>query len=160
MVRKISPLLLALALAVPSGAGETRALLGVSYGGLRNDNRKVFASAEVGHQLGDGPFGLWGAVEGFTGDGGYIGAGPLLMWSPGSNWVIAGGSGPGVYVRQDGENLGYALEFRSTFYVAHRLGHAGWLGASISHYSNAHLGSCNPGAETVRLFWSFTIPRR
>jgi hypothetical protein len=160
MIRTIGTLVLALALAVPSGAGQTQGLLGVSCGSLRKRPYRAFASLEVDHQLDHGPFGVWGALEGLTGHGGYLGAGPLLVWSPGSNWVVAGGSGPGYYVREDGMDLGYALEFRSTFYLAHRLGKAGWLGTSVSHYSNAHLRSCNPGAETVRLFWSFAIPRR
>ena len=153
-------MVLALAAATPSAAGETQALLGPSYGSFRHRPRRAFVSLELDHHLDDGPFGWWGAVEGLTGDGGYLGAGPLLVWSPVSSWVVAGGSGPGYYVRQDGMDLGYALEFRSTFYLAHRLQRAGWLGASVSHFSNAHLRSYNPGAETLRVFWSFPVFRR
>jgi len=153
-------LVLVLAASAPSSAGETQALLGPSCGSFRHRPRRVFASFELDHQLDGSMFGCWGALEGLTGDGGYIGAGPLVVLSPGSGWVIAGGSGPGYYVRQDGMDLGYALEFRSTFYLAHRLKSSGLVGASISHYSNAHLSSYNPGAEVVRLFWSFPVFRR
>lgn len=157
---KIGPLALVLALAAPSLAGETQVLLGPSFGALRSRPRRIIASLEVDHQLDDSPFGVWGALDGMIDDGQFLGVGPLLKVSPGSGWMLAAGSGPGYYMHESGPDLGFALEFRSTFYIAHRLGNAGWLGTSISHYSNAHLRTYNPGAETVRLFWSFTVPWR
>lgn len=150
-------LLLGLALARPARADATHLQLGASYGALRERSRRGIASVEVDHRPDGWPVGIWGAVEVAPGAGQYVGVGPFLAWSPTPAWVLAGGSGPGYYHRQSGLELGYQLEFRSTFYLAHRLGRTGWAGASISHYSNAHLRSSNPGAETVRLFWSFPV---
>jgi hypothetical protein len=132
--------------------------VGTSYGAFRYHPRKVFLSLELDHRLGDSPFGLWGTLEGKEGTGQFIGAGPLLVGSPAPGWKWAAGSGPGYYHRQAGLDLGYQLEFRSSCYVAHRLGLAGWLGISVSHYSNAHLRPSNPGSETLRVFWSVPLP--
>jgi AcrR family transcriptional regulator len=80
------------------------------------------------------------------------------LWSPGSRWLFAVATGPGYYFRQSGFDLGYALEFRSTFYAARRLGHGNAVGISFSHYSNSGMRNHNPGAETVRVFYAFPVP--
>jgi hypothetical protein len=149
---------LLLVLALPALAGGTQVQVGASLGGLRERPRRAFLNLELQHTLGSGPLGGWVALEGLVGDGEYLGLGPMVTWSPSPGWSIAAGSGPGYYLREDGLDLGYPMEFRSTFYLARRIGTASWLGASISHYSNGGLRKHNPGAETVRLFWAVQLP--
>ena len=157
---RLLPLILGLTLAVPSRAGETAVLVGPCFGPLRQPPRRAFGSLEVDHRLDDSCFGLWGTFD-FTTDGDhFVGAGPSVTWSPGGRWLLAGSSGPGYYLRQSGFDLGCTLEFRSTFYVAHRIGRGGWAGVSYSHYSNGGLRKHNPGAETMRLFWAIPFARR
>lgn len=158
-IRRIVPLFLGLLLAPPSRAQSTELTLGASYGALRDKAKHGIANLEADYLVGSGPLGFWGALDLVPGDRAqFLGAGPLLAWSPTSGWLLAASSGPGYYREGNGKDLGYQVEFRSTFYVARRLGKASWLGSSISHYSNAHLRSYNPGAETVRVFWSFPLP--
>jgi hypothetical protein len=144
--------------ATPARAeSATWGMVGTSYGAYRYHPRKLFLSLELDRKPGAGPLGFWVALEGREGTGQYLGAGPLLVWAPNPDWKVAGSSGPGYYHRNSGLDLGCQLEFRSSCYVAHRLGSAGWLGLSASHYSNAHLGHTNPGAETLRVFWSIPL---
>jgi hypothetical protein len=150
-------LALACAAAAFARAGETWGMVGSSYGAFRYHPRKVFLSLELDHKVGSSPFGFWTALEGKEGTGQYLGFGPLAVYSPSSDWKFAVSSGPGYYHRQEGLDLGYQVEFRSSAYVAHRIGGAGWLGISVSHYSNAHLRPGNPGAETLRVFWSIPL---
>ena len=151
------PALLALAAGPAAAESATWGLVGTSYGAFRDHPRKLFLSLELDHKVEEGPLGYWVALEGREGVGQYLGVGPLLVWSPNPDWKFAGSSGPGYYHRNNGLDLGYQVEFRSSSYVARRIGPAGWVGFSVSHYSNAHLRTKNPGAETLRMFWSIPL---
>ncbi len=151
-------LVLALALAAPSRAGDTWGLVGASLGPLRNSPRRVIADMELDHQVDGGPFGVWAALDVSTKGDYYVGTGPGVLWSPDSRWLFAAATGPGYYFRQSGFDLGYALEFRSTFYAARRLEHGNVVGTSFSHYSNSGMRNHNPGAETVRVFYAIPVP--
>jgi len=58
------------------------------------------------------------------------------------------------YNRNGGENLGYPLEFRSGAELAYRFDDRSRLGVELYHMSNAHLGTTNPGEESINLVYS------
>ena len=80
--RRAWPLVLALALAAPSRAGDTWGLVGASLGPLRNSPRRVLADMELDHQVDDGPFGVWAALDVSTNGDYYVGTGPGVSGPP------------------------------------------------------------------------------
>ncbi len=66
--------------------------------------------------------------------------------------------GPGFYSEDKGIELGYSLEFRSTFEVSRRLADGWRVGASFGNISNAGFGEKNPGSETLKFFVALPVP--
>ena len=63
---------------------------------------------------------------------------------------------PGIYSQGNGKNLGYPLEFRTSFELGYQFD-SGWrLTGQYYHISNATLGSINPGIEGALLNLCFT----
>lgn len=88
----------------------------------------------------------------------FIGAGVLMDIYFGNRLVVTPSFAPHYY--HGGSNkldLGYALEFRSQVEVAYRFDDRSRLGMSVSHYSNASLGSSNPGTESAILYYSYPV---
>ena len=54
----------------------------------------------------------------------------------------------------DDLDLGHVIEFRSQVEMAYRFEDRSRIGLSVSHYSNASLGSENPGSESFMLNYS------
>ena len=62
------------------------------------------------------------------------------------------GFAPGLYEHFMGPNLGYYLEFRTSFSLGCKFPNQAVLGAELAHISNAGLGKYNPGVEILSVF--------
>lgn len=94
---------------------------------------------------------FWGLE--WTSDGALYGLGGLYLERViGENFLLTPSFGGGLYSKGDGKDLGYGLEFRSALEISRKLfGGSYRIGLSLSHISNANLGSENPGAEVLSL---------
>lgn len=99
------------------------------------------------------PFGSFAATtQGQT----FTGGGVLIDVFFGRRWVMTPSISANFYTGENSkQDLGYPLEFRSQLEMAYRFDDRSRLGLALSHYSNAGLGSENPGTETVSLYYSF-----
>ena len=90
---------------------------------------------------------------------GFIGAGILLDIYVGRRFVMTPSFAPHYYWGGNKKlDLGHSIEFRSQMEFAYRLDNRSRLGMAISHYSNAGIGSTNPGTETATVY--FSVPLR
>lgn len=64
---------------------------------------------------------------------------------------------PGGYFKGGGLDLGFPLEFRTCLELSYRFKNKGRLGAMFYHISNASIGSRNPGAECLSLFYAIPL---
>lgn len=78
----------------------------------------------------------------------------LLFWK---HIHFAPGFAAGYYEKGRGKNLGYPLEFRSGVELGWQFDDASRLGIHFYHLSNAHLGSKNPGEESLVLFYDLPL---
>lgn len=78
----------------------------------------------------------------------------------GKHFVLTPSFAPGLYFKGSGKSLHFPLEFRSAIECAHIFQNQARLGAQFYHISNASLGSKNPGAESLILFYALPIPRK
>jgi len=64
---------------------------------------------------------------------------------------------PGIYVRGDGPDLGFPLQYRGALGAGVNFGDTGSLSVFFDHRSNANASEVNPGIETlgVRLTYQF-----
>lgn len=79
----------------------------------------------------------------------------IFLWD--SNWIFTPSIGPGAYLRGNGKNLGFPLEFRDSIELYYRLPNKGRIGAQFYHMSNASLGSKNPGTECLLFFYGIPL---
>jgi len=79
----------------------------------------------------------------------------LFLWD--SNWIFTPSIGPGAYLRGNGKNLGFPLEFRDSVELSYRLPNNGRIGAQFYHMSNASMGSKNPGTECLLFFYGIPL---
>lgn len=84
----------------------------------------------------------------------HVGAGLACRWQLNRNWRLLAGSGPALYRRHGGYDLGHRLEFFSHIELDRRLARGQWLGLRLAHVSNAGLGATNPGREMLGLTYS------
>ena len=68
-----------------------------------------------------------------------------------NNWHITPSFGLGYYDDGDGKKLGNKIEFRTGLELSYQLKNRDRIGVSISHVSNANIGSKNPGVEIISL---------
>jgi lipid A 3-O-deacylase len=95
------------------------------------------------------------ALAGASSGHGFVGAGVLFDTYWGKRVVTTLSFAPHVYIGGDSDlDLGHTVEFRSQAEIAYRFDDRSRLGLAISHYSNASLGSSNPGTETLSLYYS------
>ncbi len=73
------------------------------------------------------------------------------------HFVLTPSFAPGIYAKGDGKDLHFALEFRSQIEFSFRFNNSSRIGISLSHMSNASLGSENPGAESLALTYIFPL---
>ena len=73
-----------------------------------------------------------------------------------SKFFLTPSFGAGIYDDGSGKKLGNDLQFRTALEVSYELQNKNRIGISLSHISNANLGSKNPGVEV--LSFSYHIP--
>jgi hypothetical protein len=158
-----APVIFGIALAAFQGVAPVRAALPepppppneiVLVGGvdnLRHVDKQAFGTVRA--QYADNFHGVRPFAQvGLAHAGSVYGGAGLLFDFPLSRraWLTVG-SGPGVYRHKGNDpDLGYAVEFASwievsTIVLQRR------VGLTFGHLSNAHLGSRNPGTETLGL---------
>lgn len=124
---------------------------------LRNEDRKLQFQAEYrasSNWCGVQPI----AALMFTEKGSvYVCAGANYDIFMGKIYVLGISFAPGIYFKNGGKDLGYPLEFRSSISLSARLPNENRIGAQFYHISNASLGSKNPGAESLVIFYSFAF---
>lgn len=88
----------------------------------------------------------------------FVGAGVLMDVYFGKRFVMTPSFAPHYY---NGGNtkldLDYPLEFRSQVEFAYRFDDRSRLGLAVSHYSNAGLGTTNPGTESAQIYYSIPV---
>lgn len=147
---------LLLASALATNAGDTDLLMGAGRINLRNAQGIAYGSIEAVHLVGQSRYwGIWGAAD-VSDSADWVGGGLFATWPFAPKWSLTISSGPGWYSNPDRLKLGNSLEFRSTAYLIYRWSRYG-AGLSVSHYSNAGTASYNPGTESVRLFFSVRL---
>lgn len=88
----------------------------------------------------------------------FLGAGVLMDIYFGRRFVVTPSFAPHYYNGgNDQLDLDYALEFRSQLEFAYRFDDRSRLGLAVSHYSNAGLGTTNPGTESALLYYAHPI---
>ena len=148
------------ALAGIGGAPEWTFAAGVA--GLRGSHHGAQTRVEYhfGHSIlsqADLRFYLAGGVA--SGEAYHVGGGLAYSHVWGSRFRLLAGSGPALYHRMHGFNLGDSLEFFSFLELDRSLGSGQWLGLRIAHVSNASLGTSNPGREMVGIAYTRSLGR-
>lgn len=105
-----------------------------------------------------GPLKPFAALAGTTTGSTFIGVGLLMDIHMGDHFVLTPSLAPHYYNAgsDTDKDLGHEIEFRSQLEFAYQFDDNSRLGLSVSHYSNAGLGTNNPGSETLML--NFSIP--
>ena len=89
---------------------------------------------------------------------GFVGAGILLDFHLGRKFVMTPSFAPHYYWGGNTKlDLGHSIEFRSQMEFSYRFKNESRLGMAVSHYSNASLGTTNPGTETGTIYFSFPL---
>lgn len=88
----------------------------------------------------------------------FIGAGVLMDIYFGKRLVLTPSFAPHYYHGGNAQlDLDYPLEFRSQLELAYRFDDRSRLGLAVSHYSNASLGTTNPGTESAMIYYSIPV---
>lgn len=87
----------------------------------------------------------------------WAGAGFLYDFYLGNNWVLTPSLGAGLYADGNGQDLGSAIEFRSTLEMGYQFENTSRVTAGISHMSNADIGDHNPGTEILSLNYHMPV---
>lgn len=88
--------------------------------------------------------------------GAYLYTGVAADIPLGRGVLLTPGFAPGIVVASADRDLGYPVEFRSSLELSASI-QSVRMGLSLSHISNARLGSHNPGVEILTL--SVSLPR-
>lgn len=160
-----SALLVLLAVRGPASAGEPD-LIGIGSAFWSKDRDALVLDVEYrpGWSLLE-PLEPWASLRPFaaglvtTRGQLWAGAGVVLE-VPVGPVRLAVGSGPGLYVQGDGQDLGNDLVFRSHIELSWRYA-SGWrVGAAGMHFSNAGLGDRNPGSDVLAVLVQIPIGTR
>ena len=88
----------------------------------------------------------------------FVGAGVLMDVYFGKRFVMTPSFAPHYYNGGNAKlDLDYPLEFRSQIEFAYRFDDRSRLGMAVSHYSNAGLGTTNPGTESAQIYYSIPV---
>jgi len=161
--RRMSKGIITLGLAIQAtfvfGAGPDQIMAGTGLMHLREPPRVAYASVEAIRFPGDGWIGGWAGLDGAPRDH-FLGFGPIAKVELSRHFRLMLGTGPGLCSNDAAAKLGFRYEYRSSAYLVwkRRGGHD--ITLSVSHYSNGGMSSRNPGAEGVRLLYSFPLPRK
>ena len=101
-------------------------------------------------------FRLFGTALGTSHGSVFAGGGIAYDLFLGPHVALSPSFAPGFYAAGGGFDLGYPLEFRSELDASYRFTSRARIGVGFSHMSNAHLGTRNPGVETLLV--SVTVP--
>lgn len=71
--------------------------------------------------------------------------------------LFAPGFAAGYFIKGNGRNLGYPIEFRSGVELAWQFFDKSRLGVHFYHLSNASIGDRNPGEESLVLFYDIPL---
>ena len=74
-----------------------------------------------------------------------------------SDFFFEGSFQPGIYIREDGPDLGGVVQFRSALGVGYEFDNGGAVLMSFDHRSNGDFQTVNPGLETFALQYSFVL---
>ncbi len=96
-------------------------------------------------------FKTFGGMAGTSDFTGYVYAGILIDLYFGQHIVLTPSFAPGVWLKGDGKDLGYPIEFRSQIEMAYRFDDHSRLALAYAHMSNGGLGDRNPGVEIASL---------
>jgi hypothetical protein len=89
---------------------------------------------------------------------GFVGAGILIDLYFNRRFVMTPSFAPHYYWGGNKKlDLGHKLEFRSQLELAYRFDNRSRLGLAVSHYSNASIGSTNPGTEVATVYYSVPL---
>ncbi|HEY5552643.1 MAG TPA: acyloxyacyl hydrolase [Opitutaceae bacterium] len=154
----LRPALLALALVlIPTGdaVADAETISAVGVAGVFDSSRSTQTRLEHHFQdellPGIRPF----VAFGVAGDSAYhFGAGLGWRREMGTDWRILIGSGPAIYRRHRGFDLGNEVEFFSFLEVDRQIARGHWLGLRVAHASNASIGSRNPGREMLGIAYT------
>ena len=132
--------------------------------GIFDFNRKKDQGLEVrleyrsGQKLMDTIFKPFGAVGYSPSDHAFFGGGLLVDMFFGRRYVLTPSLGPHIYFGGNSKlDLGHALEFRSQLEFSYRFDDRARIGVAVSHYSNAGLGSKNPGTESLMVYYNHPL---
>lgn len=67
------------------------------------------------------------------------------------DWFVIPGFSVSAYLKDDGKELGQVLEFVSRINIAYQIDADSRLRIGLSHISNGHLASINPGSEILSI---------
>ncbi len=88
----------------------------------------------------------------------YLYGGFRLEFMPTTWLIITPGIAPGIYVKGQGKNLHYPIEYKSSFEIAFQYkNNTRRVGAQFYHISNASIGYRNPGTENLMITYSIKI---
>ena len=88
----------------------------------------------------------------------FLGGGLLIDLFFGRRYVVTPSLGPNIYFGGNSKlDLDFPIQFRSQVEFAYRLDNRARLGLALSHYSNASMGSSNPGTESFMFYYSLPL---
>ena len=124
----------------------------------KDDGPEVRLEYRSGQKFMDTIFKPFGAVGYSPNDHAFFGGGLLVDVFFGRRYVLTPSFGPHIYSGGNSKlDLGHILEFRSQLEFSYRLDDRARIGVAVSHYSNAGLGSKNPGTESLMLYYNHPL---
>lgn len=132
---------------------ESLLTLGIGVGGVLDDKQEGYFVIEYRPSCRFHTLTPWITFEG-TRHVLYVGMGLLLDVHLGEHWICTPSFGGGYYDTHNAIDLGYALEFRSSFEVSYHFSDHSRIGVAFGHYSNASFSNKNPGIESLKLTYS------
>lgn len=132
---------------------ESLLTIGIGVGGVLDDQQEGYLVIEYRPSCRFYTLTPWFTVEG-TRHVVYLGTGFLLDVPLGEHWICTPSFGGGYYDTHNAIDLGYALEFRSSFEISYHFSDNSRVGVSFGHYSNASFSNKNPGIESLKLTYS------
>ena len=124
----------------------------------KDDGLELRIEYRSGQKFMDTIFKPFGAVGYSPNDHAFLGGGLLVDVFFGRRYVLTPSFGPHIYSGGNNKlDLGHQLQFRSQLEFSYRLDDRARLGVAVSHYSNAGLGSKNPGTESLIVYYNHPL---
>ena len=124
----------------------------------KDDGLELRLEYRSGQKFMDTIFKPFGAAGYSPNDHAFLGGGLLVDMFFGRRYVLTPSFGPHIYSGGNSKlDLGHILEFRSQLEFSYRLDDRARIGVAVSHYSNAGLGSKNPGTESLMVYYNYPL---